>query len=435
MRTLGAFGRRFSQGKFFTGFLVLVLFYGGATRLFAQSSQTPTSALGSMNSLERSDWPARAAVLGPAFTAVADDPSALFLNPAGLAYPSEGAIGLNSHLGWTGIFQETVLASIPLGAAGGLGLSGGYLGYGSFEGRDAAGSLTPSYSADLKNFDLGWGASFSPSFALGGAFHASEETLAGSGYFLWSPEVGLLWRPLAQISVGLDYTGAGGGTWVGSKVSTWKGALSWRFPLDSSVQVLTAFGVSNQSDSFDAIQAASEISFDQSFFIRAGYGTALQANGEGGFSGLSLGAGLALDNFQLDYAYLPGGELGTSHTFSLTYWARPPKAPVKNGYPPPTANQGVTTHTLALKFSIPSDFLSQAQTMEAQGQFPQAVTLYQEALGEDPQNAQGWEALGQINLRLKRKEEAEACFQKVLQLNPGNAQAQQGLLDCKSVAP
>jgi hypothetical protein len=410
------------ERKLLVGISGLILLYGAVSLVCAQTSQTPTSAEGSMNALEQINWSARAAIFGTSFTAVADDPSALFLNPAGLAFQPEASIALNSYLGWTGIFQETVLASIPLGPWGGVGLSGGYLGYGSFEGWDAMGSPAPNYSADIKNFDLGWGGSFSSSIAFGAAFHASEETLAGIGYFLWSPEVGVLLQPLAQISLGLDYAGAGGGTWTGSKVSTWKSGFSWKFPLDESVQVLSAFGFSAQSDSFDAAQVASEVSVEKSFFIRAGYGAPLQGNGDGGFSGLSLGAGLVLDDFQLDYAYLPGGELGDSNVFNLTYWFVP--------QPPSIPHQQVPGNSLTIKFNIPPDFIAQGKTMEAQGDFQKAALLYHQALAQDPQNVEGWDDLGKIDENLELLSDARDCFKKALQLSPADSVARQGLRDC-----
>ena len=232
-----------------------LFFYGMICPLEAQTTQVSTAALGSLNFFNEADLPARAAVMGPAFTAVADDASAVFFNPAGLALIKQGTLSLNSHFGWTGDFQETGLMGIPLGPLGGIGLAGSYLDYGSFEGRDPSGALTANYAANQEDFQAGWGIRVLKSLLLGAELHFSWENLDNSGYENWAPDLGLIWTPLTDVSLGLDYAAGGGGS-SGTQVSTLRSGLSLRTSVDPSVQFLTAFGFSAQSDDYDSFQAA-----------------------------------------------------------------------------------------------------------------------------------------------------------------------------------
>lgn len=52
--------------------------------------------------------------------------------------------------------------------------------------------------------------------------------------------------------------------------------------------------------------------------IRAGYNSQT-ARIQGGLSGISFGAGVGLQYFTVDYAYVPMGELGGTHRFSLNF--------------------------------------------------------------------------------------------------------------------
>jgi len=63
----------------------------------------------------------------------------------------------------------------------------------------------------------------------------------------------------------------------------------------------------------------------------------------------------------------------------------------------------------------------------AASQYPQAITDLRGATASDPKDPQGWVWLGQALLNSGNKPDAEAAFQKVLQLEPGNAAAKEGL--------
>jgi len=414
-----------------SGGLAALWIFGGLAAA-SMGAETLTGAWGGVNALDPADGSARSVIWGPAFTALADDADALFSNPAGLTRLSVGEVGLGSRLGWTGIFQESLLMGIPLGSVGGLGLAVGNLDFGSFEGRDGNGALTGNYGANRQNLNVGCGFNLLPDLAVGLGWRTVQENLDGTGYFLWTPDFGVLLQAAPGMTLGLDYAAGAGGTWKGSQLSTWRLGASLDRPLDPSVDCLAALGYSRQSDLFQFIQGGAEISFQRGVFLRAGWNAPLQPDGGSGYAGLSLGAGLILAGIRWDYAYLPGGDLGSTHLLSLTYQFEPEPSKASEALKSPQpAPPGGHSDSLTVKFSIPSDFFSQAQAMESQGQWAQAVTLYQEDLQENPSHVGDLTALGRLDLRLGRSAEARDCFKRALLLEPKNPAARQGLRDCR----
>src|SRR5258708_10548835 len=89
---------------------------------------TPLSALGAS---------ARADALGSAFTGVADDPSALFFNGAGLSGLTNARLSLNHNSYLGGSFEETLLVGLPAGDLGGFAGAIQYVLWGGLEVRGA----------------------------------------------------------------------------------------------------------------------------------------------------------------------------------------------------------------------------------------------------------------------------------------------------------
>lgn len=104
---------------------------------------------------------ARAMGLGSAYVALADDPTALYWNPAGLA-AAEGAQLTAMHNEWIQDFrQEFAAVSGQLGrGAFGLGMSGFYTS--EFEKRDDTGTLIGHFGFNDISFTGGYAYRFTP---------------------------------------------------------------------------------------------------------------------------------------------------------------------------------------------------------------------------------------------------------------------------------
>ncbi|HET9951566.1 MAG TPA: PorV/PorQ family protein, partial [Candidatus Eisenbacteria bacterium] len=101
---------------------------------------------------------ARAMALGSAYVAVADDPTALHWNPAGLASSREGVNVTAMHNEWIADFrQEYAAATVPAGP-GTLGASfTGFYMADEMERRDETGTLTGHFGFNDVAATLGYG--------------------------------------------------------------------------------------------------------------------------------------------------------------------------------------------------------------------------------------------------------------------------------------
>ena len=299
--------------------VLLAAFIIGAfpVHLQAQAVQTNYAPASQFAVVPGDEVSPREAAMGEAFVGVAEDASALLSNPAGLASLGKGQVGLLSRFGWVGSFQETALFAMPMGKWGGLGISASYFSYGSLDGHDAQGNPAPSYGVDATAFHAGWGTPLFDQLSLGLALHGFQQTITGTGYSFFLPSVGLLAGPFGAMRLGLSYEDLGVGSWNGSQLSVLEAGGSCKAVLGPSALLLASLEADFQSDAVDHLKVGLEFTYQSQFFLRGGYQVDSTGNGYGG---LSLGAGLALKDFALDYAYLPYSDLGDNHRISLTYF-------------------------------------------------------------------------------------------------------------------
>jgi len=316
--------------------LSIGLFLFSSSAVLAQTSQVFYGPAGQANPTDFSSYSARTSVFGPGFTGIADDSSALLSNPAGLATLERGSAALHSYFGLMDAAQEDAIVGFPLESGVGVGLAVNYMNYGTFEGRDAIGSLAPDYSADRIGLQVGWGKRLLPEFSLGLALHYYQQDLPEKTYSYVIPDIGVLLDANRGFKLGLDYLSPGLGSVGVTLVSIFKAGASQTIALDSTTRFLAALGNSLQSNGLDYLQGGVEASYQSRYFLRAGYRVPFNDNAYGGFSNVTFGAGLVLMDFALDYAYSPSGNISDSNRFSLSYFFDQPEG------------KGPSVHTTAL---------------------------------------------------------------------------------------
>lgn len=396
--------------------------------------------------------------MGSAIVGLADDPSALFSNPAGLAYLPQGQLTLESRLGLVGTFEETAVLGFPLSPFAGFGLAGGYLGYGTFQGRDSLGSLAPDYQANRMDLQGGLGMELFPGVSLGLALRGFLQNLADHSYTFITSDIGFLAKFPDHWRLGLAAAQIRLGSTPEPMAIAFHAGASYETALDPSTRLLIALGGSYKTDSLGDLRIGTEVSYLSKYFLRAGYQAFLNPNGLDGVSGLTVGAGVALGDFKLDYAYLPNGQVGNSHRFDIGYFfnanggspskdpsgvGQPTRSPVQGQGPSktstetlPSASQTVEIapkletgsseeDSLTLHFALAPDFLARGEAMEAQGNYPEAVRLFRELLKQNDQNLKAWWDLGNVYCKLNQKTYAIQCFERILKIKPEN----QGLRD------
>ena len=282
---------------------------------------------------------ARALGMGEAFVAIADDPSSIYYNPAGLALReplekgAEGANTKNSELlishSWH--IQDTGLTQLAyISRSAGFSLT--YFSAGSLEGRDDAGNIKPDFTADDIAFSGGYALKTGPLMA-GGAIKALRQRIDSSAATALCADAGVLYGFKAlPLTLGLSMSNIG--TRVKFEHESFPLPVVYRAGLalrtGGSFPGILSAEIDLPNDSSAVFRAGVEYTGFKLVAFRAGYRTtpgsqrsAISGKGFGDSQALSelygffMGLGFTLNQISIDYALLPYGELGNSHRFSL----------------------------------------------------------------------------------------------------------------------
>ena len=273
---------------------------------------------------------ARALGMGEAFTAVADDASALHYNPAGLA-PGAGPAGKTAlfshawHIQDMGVSQAALL-SRPWS----FGLT--YFSVGEMEGRDDTGLRTGGFTARDLAFSAGRGFTLG-AFQAGVALKYVGQKIKDSSAHAAAADLGLLYRRgNSPVKFGVSLSN------LGTKIKFREDAFPLPLTLRAGASVelkgapvLLAAQADLPNDSGAALRLGGEYRATGSLRLRLGYktvsssdrdavlGTEMGGSGTGVSSlfGFFAGLGIYMGDFSLDYALSPYGELGNAHRVSM----------------------------------------------------------------------------------------------------------------------
>jgi len=324
-----------NMGAFLAGaFLV-----AAASPAFAQFSLGSQRAGTSSATFLRIGVGARAVGMGETFVAVANDPSAIYWNPAGLASLQRAVIS-ESHVEWPADIQydhlTVVLPSQRLG--GSIGLQFGVLGTRIEE------------TTDLEPFGTGREFSYSD-FVAGVAFARrwTDKLLVGAGAKFVREDLGsqvggpttnaflfdvgsIFYLGIGSVRIATSLCNFGSALRPsGEYTSPYSGEirqydgfdppLSFRYglafePLENSThRVTTAIEMNQPADNQQQMKTGVEWTYRRVFALRSGY------NFDASELNFSAGGGFVTDFSSLrgaiDYAYTDGGFLGSIHRISL----------------------------------------------------------------------------------------------------------------------
>lgn len=338
---------------------------------------------------------------------------------------------------------------VPTPGAGSLGFEGSFIGYGSFDGRDASGLSTGTYGASQFGIGMGWGKKLIGDLAVGLSLHGSQQNLGNGMSFLFGTDAGLLLRTKDGWGAGLSYDGFGLGNTSQDLAASLRVGASKEWT-GKSLSLITSLGGSWEPQGGSSLQVGMEGGYGSVLFLRAGYNLQLQTTGFSGFQGFSAGAGIVLDSIHVDYAFVPYGDLGNTHLVSVGYSfgeppvvaAPKPAVPMTAPAPatvyvqqpsptpapslPPVAPKPVedkgalqTERTITMEFEVPAnDAIVQARNLAKAGQWNPAISVLSDAIKKNPSDAAAWRELGNVYYQVKRKDYAIQCFEKVLRLKP-----------------
>jgi hypothetical protein len=267
---------------------------------------------------------ARAVGMGEAYTAAADDVSALEWNPAGLAYAQQKEASFMHSSLIEGVHYEHAAFMSP-GDNYSWGASMGYLGYGDIAGySDAATGAAPVALGNQTAYSTVLNGALSSMvydrLSLGITGMVLREALSDESANTFAANLGAMYglashRWDADYRFGLSVLNLG----PGLKYVSDRAPLPRKIKLGASVMHvkewplnLTAdFTIPN--DNSDYISLGGEYWFRDLIALRLGYAG---SNDQG--KGLRVGMGLKLREFLFDYAYGSFGDFGATHRIELS---------------------------------------------------------------------------------------------------------------------
>ena len=419
---------------------------------------------------------ARPVGMGESFTAVADDASALFYNPAGLAWlprAEVSAMHLNYLLDAT---DEAAAFASPISRTGGFGMNVGFLNFGQFDRRDSLGVQTGSYNARDLTVGLGAGLELTNGIAVGFRSTWISQTIDQSTrHGLWW-DLGLLTKPFKRVRAGLALKNLGVSEGGGAPPFESRWAVAWRTQEEDSPNNVWLSGEFHAvPHGSNQVALGAEIEHQRLLYFRAGYEPDLSNNQLKWYKGISLGLGVRVRQFQADYAFSLADDLGEFHRFTLSYLlpdrpdldlprgsirpkATPTPGPIQPGQPigkkqglpngggkpgdgslPPGGTRPVSLtpdtggknpdNTVVIKFKVEdiellnaSECLDRTRKLEQQGQYKEALKTILAAVEKDPKLEAAWLELGQLQVRM-----GLSAFEEALKLDPQNETLRQWL--------
>lgn len=299
---------------------------------------------------------ARSEGMGGAFVAVVDDPSALYWNPGGLGLVANARLS-GTHTEWLGgVRYEWVGFAQPFGKYATAAVGVKVLTSGDVVRTVTTGTgyqEAGTFQYGTRHLSLGIGSGRLGNLRLGGAVEIVRETLRFSSAAAEELDArvtavhvgGLYETPLSGLRVGGALRNLGDASSLGSVPSplprVFQVGVAYTFRLEAETMeeelppeltttelpkekttpsevTFAADGLFLREES-PAFRAGVEYRFRNGFAVRAGYRT------DGLFdfvSRLAGGLGYATESYEVDYGFLPMGDLGSVHRFSFTLFFR-----------------------------------------------------------------------------------------------------------------
>jgi hypothetical protein len=303
---------------------------------------------------------ARATAMGGAYTSLANDATALYYNPAVMAWLSGNQVEL-SHIEWfVGTDFDMVSAVFPIGRSA-IGLGYTTLGYGSQPirtiGREEGNGLT----WDARDFvvSFGYALAITDRFSFGGAVKYISQRIYDVEASTFAIDLGIQYITVVEgLQLGMSISNFGdemkmSGRSLHSTVDPdednlnvdrvpvsyntssfplpllFRGGISYNYDFDESISTLVSMDVNHPSAGTEFVNIGLEVGFKGMFFLRGGYESLFEEDrNEAGILSLkgvpSYGFGLDYHftdvfGIRIDYAHSEFGLLENTDRFSIGF--------------------------------------------------------------------------------------------------------------------
>jgi hypothetical protein len=279
----------------------------------------------------RTDVSARTAALNGSFVSMKDDPNVLFYNPASIGTMSMPKVSVSyvNHL--MDVNAGSLSYGQTLEGVGSIGAGILYMNYGSFNRTDEFLNVLGTFNAAEIALVAGIAAHYDDDILVGMNVKYIYSSIAEYTSTALAVDLGFLYDiPSQNLSIGGSVLN------IGQQLKSYAGVTEL-LPLDVKfgitkrpehlpVSLNIDFHRLNEGgdkffDRFSNITIGAEFLMSKSLRLRVGYNNKqrkeLKTGTSAGLGGFSLGAGLVLKDYQIDYSYNSYGVFGGIQRFSL----------------------------------------------------------------------------------------------------------------------
>ena len=280
----------------------------------------------------RLDTSPRAAALAGSYVATADDPDIIFYNPAGINLLQGTPVSFSFVKYLMDINAASFSASANINGIGRFGTAVDYINYGTFTRADENGNDLGTFSAGEMAILVGYGNQLDQNFYYGANIKFIFSSIAGISSSGIAADLGLFYTiPDQKWNFGFSVLNAGGQ--IKSYYST-KEDLPLDVRLGFSkelakvpIRFFWSFNQINDSQNsilehFKQITFGGEFKIGQSLRLRIGYDNTkrndLQIGTNAGLTGIDVGFGVQIKNYNVDYSFSSMGSIGALHRIGIS---------------------------------------------------------------------------------------------------------------------
>ncbi len=295
---------------------------------------------------------ARATSMGSAFVAVADDPSALFWNVAGIARLDQNSFMVDRTEWIADLAYNYVAGSLNLGNFGSVGVSFISSDYGEMDVRtiEEPNGTGETFSVSDAAFSIAWALSLTENFSIGFNPKVVYQNIAKMSDYSFALDLGIIYNtPFQGVTLGMSISNFGskmslagntatilydpdeGTTGNNDRIPGQLDMESWDLPLTFRVgisyealkteshQLRFAADALHPNNNYESVNVGGEYGFNDFLFLRGGFKSLFLDDSEESFT---LGAGLKQRlmgnvSISIDYSYSDFGIFQEVQKFSL----------------------------------------------------------------------------------------------------------------------
>ncbi len=260
---------------------------------------------------------ARSEAMGGAYSAIADDASAVTINPAGMVQVKKSQVSVMHNESLLDINQEYFSYVTNWGNKA-FGTNLIYVDYGTQMFKDENDAGTSTFKPKSYALSFAYSAYASKVLSYGVAIKYVKMDIGVDNYedSTFAVDLGLLYKPHPKgWRMGAVLSHLGGGLTLYKEEDplplTFKIATAYEW---DNIPLLASFDWYMIKEENPEYHFGAQYTISDIVPVRLGYSS--QSDLDNGFS---YGIGLVQDQFALDYAFIPAGEMDDTHRFSLLF--------------------------------------------------------------------------------------------------------------------